>query len=48
MNEGNMHKLCYLFKEGRTDVNIEAGSGCPSVFTEDLKDRFDAYVRENR
>jgi hypothetical protein len=29
-------------------MHNEARSGGPSVITEDLKDRVDAYVRENR
>jgi hypothetical protein len=48
MNEGNMHKWCNLFNGARTDVHNEARSGCQSVITKDLKDRIDAYIRENR
>jgi hypothetical protein len=48
MNEGNMHKWCCLFNKGRTDLHNEARSGCLSFITEDLKDRVDAHVCENR
>jgi hypothetical protein len=33
---------------GRRDVHKYAQSGRPSVITEDLKDRADAHIRENR
>jgi hypothetical protein len=33
---------------GRTDVHNEARSGRPSVITENLKDKVDAHVRDNR
>jgi hypothetical protein len=48
MNKGNMRKLCRSFNRGRTVVQNEARSGCPSVITQDLKGRVDAHVRENR
>jgi hypothetical protein len=34
--------------EGRRDVHNEARSGHPSVITDDLKERDDAHVPENR
>jgi hypothetical protein len=48
MKEANGCKSCRLFNGGRTDVHNKARSGCPSVITEDLKDRVDAHVCENR
>jgi hypothetical protein len=48
MNEGNVCKCCCLFNGGRTDVQSEAHSGRSSVITEDMKDRVDAHVYENR
>jgi hypothetical protein len=48
MNEGNVHKWYRLFNGRRTDVHDEVRSGCLSVVTEDLKDRVDAHVHENR
>jgi hypothetical protein len=47
MNEGNVRKWCHLFN-GETDVHNEARSGCLSVITEDLKDRVDADICENK
>jgi hypothetical protein len=46
--EGNVCKWCHFFNGGRTDVHKEAQSGRSSVITEDLKDRVDVHVRENR
>lgn len=37
MNEGNMHKWCWLLNKGRTNVNGEAQFGRLSVTTEELK-----------
>jgi hypothetical protein len=48
MNKVNVHKWCRLFNGGRTDVHNEARTGCPSVITEDLKDRFDPHICGNR
>jgi hypothetical protein len=48
MNEGNRHKWCHLLNGKRTDMHNEVWSGHLSVITEDLKDRVDACVRENR
>jgi hypothetical protein len=48
MNEGNVRKWCCLFNVGTTGVHYEARYGCPSIITDDLKDRSDAQVRENR
>jgi hypothetical protein len=46
-NEGYVCKWCSLFNE-RTDVHNEERSECPNVITEDMKDRVDAHVCENR
>jgi hypothetical protein len=48
MNEGNVCKWCCLFTGGRADVHNKVHSGCLSVITEDMKDRVDAHVCENR
>jgi hypothetical protein len=49
MNVGNMRKWCCLFNGGRAKVYNEVQSrGCLSVITEDLKERIDAHIHENR
>jgi hypothetical protein len=45
MNGSNVRKLCRMFNEGRTNVHDEERSGCPSLITEDLKNRILATVR---
>jgi hypothetical protein len=42
MKKGDMRKWCFLFNGGKTDAHIEVRSGCPSLITQDLKDRIDA------
>jgi hypothetical protein len=37
-----------MFNEGRTNVHVEERSGCPSIITEDLKNRTDQHIRTNR
>jgi hypothetical protein len=39
MDGGNVRKWCRLFKEVTTNVHDEEKSGCPSLFTDDLKEK---------
>jgi hypothetical protein len=48
MNEGNVRKWCWLFKEGRTNVHDKEQSGKPSVVTDNLKEKVNAKFQENR
>lgn len=41
-------KWCQLFREGRTNVHDEKRSGRPSVITDDLVEKIDGKIRENR
>jgi hypothetical protein len=36
MSEGTVRQWCKMFKDGRTDVHNEEGSGQPSVLSDDL------------
>jgi hypothetical protein len=47
MNKENVPKRRW-FNRRRADVHNAAQSGCPSVITEDLKERTDAHIHENR
>jgi hypothetical protein len=48
MNKGNVRKWCCLFNGGGMDVHNEVQSGRLSGISEDLKDRVDAHILENR
>jgi transposase len=48
MSESSVRKWCRMFNEGRTNVHDEAGSGCPSLITEDLKKQIDEQIRQDR
>ncbi|GBM99835.1 hypothetical protein AVEN_4741-1 [Araneus ventricosus] len=48
MSVGMVRKWVRAFKDGRTNVHNEGGSGRPSVITEDLAQKVHGKVRENR
>ncbi|GBL73318.1 hypothetical protein AVEN_159353-1 [Araneus ventricosus] len=48
MREGMVRKCVRAFKDGRTHVYDEERSGLPSDITEDLVQKGDGRVRENR
>lgn len=48
MSEGKVRQWCREFREGRSNVHDEERSGRPSVRTDDLAERVNAKVRENR
>jgi hypothetical protein len=48
MNESNVRKWCRMFNEGKTNVHNEEQSGCPSLISDDLKNRIDQHIRTNR
>lgn len=48
MSEGVVREWCRNFKDGRTDVHDEGGQGRKSVVTDNLVQRVDKVVRENR
>ncbi|GBN09383.1 hypothetical protein AVEN_29468-1 [Araneus ventricosus] len=48
LREGMVRKWVRAFKDGHTNVHDEERSGRPSVITEDLAQRVDEKVRENR
>jgi transposase len=46
MNEGTVRQWCRMFKDGRTDVHDEEGSGRPSVVRDDLVQSVDQIICE--
>jgi hypothetical protein len=48
MNKGNVRKWSCLFKAGRTNVHEKENSGCPSEVRDDLTEKVNAKIRENR
>lgn len=48
MSDSKVRLWCRLFKEGRTNVHDDKRSGRPSVVTDDLVEKVNAKVRENR
>ena len=48
MSEGKVRQWCRSFKEGRSNVHDEDRSGRPSVASENLVERIDVKIRENR
>jgi hypothetical protein len=46
--EGALRKWCHLFIEARTSVHDEERSGRPALITDDLKEKMNAKIRENR
>uniref|UniRef100_A0A1B6GKI0 Mos1 transposase HTH domain-containing protein n=1 Tax=Cuerna arida TaxID=1464854 RepID=A0A1B6GKI0_9HEMI len=48
MSEGMVRKWVRAFKDGRTNVHDEERSGRPSVITDDLIQKVDCKVKENR
>jgi hypothetical protein len=46
MEEGNVMKLCRLFKESRSNVHVEKRRGRPSLVTDNLKGKVNANIRE--
>jgi len=48
MSEGKVRQWCRSFKEGRSNVHDEDRSGRPSVVSENLIERIDTKIRENR
>ena len=48
MSDGTVHKWVRAFRDGRTNIHDEERSGRPSVNTDDLIQKVDCKVRENR
>lgn len=48
MSDSAVRKWCRLFGEGRTNVHDEERSGRPSVVNDDLVEKINQKVRENR
>jgi len=48
MTDGVGREWCQKFKDSRTDVHDEGGQGSKSVATEDLVQRVDEVIRDNR
>lgn len=48
MNESSVRKWCIMFKQGRTNVHDEDRSGRPSLVTDELKQKVDEKILENR
>jgi len=48
MNAASARKWCIMFTNGRTDVHDAEKSGRPSVFTDELKEKVNRIIRENR
>lgn len=48
MSDGVVREWCRKFKDGRTDVHDEGGQGRKSVATDDIVQRVDQAVKENR
>uniref|UniRef100_A0A6P7H3M8 Protein GVQW3-like n=1 Tax=Diabrotica virgifera virgifera TaxID=50390 RepID=A0A6P7H3M8_DIAVI len=48
MSDGVVREWCRKFKEGRNDVHDEGGQGRNSVVTDELVQRVDEAVRNNR
>lgn len=48
MNDGNVRKWCRLFNEGRTNIHDDERSGRPTVKSEDLVQKVDDEIRQNR
>lgn len=48
MNDGNVRKWCLLFNEGRTNIHDEDRSGRPTVISDELTQKVDEKIRQNR
>lgn len=48
MSEGVVRRWVRVFKSGRTNIHDEGRSGRPSVVTDELVQRIDEKIRENR
>ncbi|PRD33037.1 UNVERIFIED_CONTAM: hypothetical protein NCL1_18637 [Trichonephila clavipes] len=48
MSNSKVRKWIWKFKDVRTIVHNEEGSGLPSVITDDLKQAFETKIPENR
>ena len=48
MNQGNLRRWCWLFKEGRTNVHDEEQSWHLVLVTDELKETIEANILENR
>ena len=48
MNAASVRKWCTRFTNGRTDVPDAERSGQPSVITDELKQKLNSIIRENR
>ncbi|XP_035204431.1 uncharacterized protein LOC118179366 [Stegodyphus dumicola] len=48
MSDGVVREWCRKFKDGRTDVHDEGGQGRKSVATDDIVQRVDQAVKQNR
>ncbi|XP_035233307.1 uncharacterized protein LOC118205125 [Stegodyphus dumicola] len=48
MSDGVVREWCRNFKDGRTDVHDEGGQGRKSVVTDDIVQRVDQAVKQNR
>ncbi|XP_035230246.1 uncharacterized protein LOC118202197 [Stegodyphus dumicola] len=48
MSDGVVREWCRKFKDGRTDVHDERGQGRKSVATDDIVQRVDQAVKQNR
>ncbi|GFX54399.1 histone-lysine N-methyltransferase SETMAR [Trichonephila clavipes] len=48
MSDGMVRKWVRAFKDGRTNIHDEEGSGRPSVITDELIQKVDCKVKENR
>jgi transposase len=46
MSEGTVRQWCGMFKDGRTNVHDEEGSGRPSVVRDDLVQSVDQIICE--
>lgn len=47
-NDGDVCKWCGLFNEGRTNIHDEERSGWPTVTTQNLTQKFDDQIHQNR
>lgn len=48
VSDGVVHEWCRKFKDGRADVHDEGGQGRKTVATEEIVQRVDQVVKENR
>ncbi|GFT18054.1 HTH_48 domain-containing protein [Trichonephila clavipes] len=48
MSDGMVRKWVRVFKDGRTNIHDEERSGRPSVITDELIQKVDCKVKENR